>query len=157
MSDFATPWTVAYQASPSREFSRQEYWSGLPFPSPGDIPDPGIKPRYPELQAVSLPPKPPGKTSIRSPFLLSGIPTGKPDNEVPSECTVPYLMPSFGTFSDTEYMYFINRMPSNEPVSTRTQHWILVFPSDFSTVWVDSSVTHLSSSRAISKVPPTPP
>ena len=42
---FATPWTVAYKAPPSMEFSRQEYWSGLPFPSPGDLPDPGIKPR----------------------------------------------------------------------------------------------------------------
>ena len=41
---FATPWTVAYQASLSMGFSRQEYWSGLPFPSPGDLPDPGIKP-----------------------------------------------------------------------------------------------------------------
>ena len=41
---FATPWTVAYQASPSMGFSRQEYWSGLPFPSPGDLPDPGIEP-----------------------------------------------------------------------------------------------------------------
>ena len=40
---FATPWTVAYQASPSMGFSRQEYWSGLPFPSPGDLPDPGIE------------------------------------------------------------------------------------------------------------------
>ena len=39
---FATPWTVAYQAPPSMEFSRQEYWSGLPFLSPGDLPDPGI-------------------------------------------------------------------------------------------------------------------
>ena len=39
---FATPWTVAYQASPSMGFSRQEYWSGLPFPSPGDLPDPGM-------------------------------------------------------------------------------------------------------------------
>ena len=38
---FMTPWTVAYQASPSMGFSRQEYWSGLPFPSPGDLPDPG--------------------------------------------------------------------------------------------------------------------
>ena len=44
---FATPWTVAYQASPSMGFSRQEYWSGLPFPSPGDLPDPGIEPRSP--------------------------------------------------------------------------------------------------------------
>ena len=42
---FATPWTVAYQASPSMGFSRQEYWSGLPFPSPGDLPDPEIEPR----------------------------------------------------------------------------------------------------------------
>ena len=42
---FATPWTVAYQAPLSMGFSRQQYWSGLPFPSPGDLPDPGIKPR----------------------------------------------------------------------------------------------------------------
>ena len=48
---FATPWTVAYQAPPSMEFSRQEYWSGLPFPSPEDLPNPGIKPRSPPLQA----------------------------------------------------------------------------------------------------------
>ena len=41
---FVTPWTVAYQAPPSMGFSRQEYWSGLQFPSPGDLPDPGIKP-----------------------------------------------------------------------------------------------------------------
>ena len=41
---FVTPWTVAYQAPPTMGFSRQEYWSGVPFPSPGDIPDPGIKP-----------------------------------------------------------------------------------------------------------------
>ena len=52
---FATPWTVAHQAPPSMEFSRQEYWSGLPFPSPGDLPDPGIKPRSLELQADALP------------------------------------------------------------------------------------------------------
>ena len=43
---FATSWTVAHQAPPSMEFSRQEYWSGLPFPSPGDLPDPGIEPGY---------------------------------------------------------------------------------------------------------------
>ena len=50
----ATPWTVAHQAPLSMEFSRQEYWSGLPFPSPGDLPDPGIKSRSPALQADSL-------------------------------------------------------------------------------------------------------
>ena len=50
----ATPWTVACQAPLSMGFSRQEYWSGLPFPSPGDLPDPGIEPRSPVLQADSL-------------------------------------------------------------------------------------------------------
>ena len=58
---FATPWTVAYQAPLSKGFSRQGYWSGLPFPSPGDLPDPGIKPRSPTLQAEALPSEPPGK------------------------------------------------------------------------------------------------
>ena len=52
---FATPWTVAYQAPQSMEFSRQEYWSGLPFPSPGDLPDPGTEPGSPALQADALP------------------------------------------------------------------------------------------------------
>ena len=50
----ATPWTVARQVSLSMGFSRQEYWSGLPFPSPGDLPDTGIKPGSPALQADSL-------------------------------------------------------------------------------------------------------
>ena len=58
---FATPWTVAYQAPQSMEFFRQEYWSGLPFPSPGDLPDPGIEPRSPAWQADALPSEPPGK------------------------------------------------------------------------------------------------
>ena len=58
---FVTPWTIAYQASPSMRFSRQEYWSGLLFSSPGDFPDPGIKPRCPILQADTLPSEPRGK------------------------------------------------------------------------------------------------
>ena len=49
----ATPWTAAHQAPPSMGFYRQEYWSGSPFPSPGDLPDPGIEPVSPTLQAVS--------------------------------------------------------------------------------------------------------
>ena len=61
---FATPWTVAYQASPSMGFSRQEYWSGLPFPSPGDLPNPGIEPGSPALQTDSLSPEPPGNIYI---------------------------------------------------------------------------------------------
>ena len=51
---FATPWTVAHQAAPSMEFSRQEYWSGLPFPSPGDHPNSGTEPGSPTLQADAL-------------------------------------------------------------------------------------------------------
>ena len=58
---FATPWTVAYQAPPSMGFSRQEYWSGLPFPSPGDLPDPGIELRSPTWQADTLTSEPPEK------------------------------------------------------------------------------------------------
>ena len=58
---FATPWTVVYQTSLSMGFSRQEYWSGLPFPSPGDLLDPGIEPRSPALQADALTSEPPGK------------------------------------------------------------------------------------------------
>ena len=58
---FAAPWTVAYQAPPPMEFSRQGYWSGLPFPSPGDLPNPGIEPGSPSLQADALPSEPPGK------------------------------------------------------------------------------------------------
>ena len=62
---FASPWIVAYQDPQSMEFSRQEYWSGLPFPSPGDLPDPGIEPRSPTLQADSLPSDPPRELPIK--------------------------------------------------------------------------------------------
>ena len=68
-----TPWTVAHQAPLSMGFSRQEYWSGLPFPPPGDLPNPGIKPRSPALQADSLPTELQGKppfTSNQMQFLL---------------------------------------------------------------------------------------
>ena len=55
------PMDCSQQAPPSMEFSRQEYWSGLPFPSPGDLRNPGIEPRSPALQADTLPSEPPGK------------------------------------------------------------------------------------------------
>ena len=64
VSDSATPWTVAYQASPSMGFSRQEYCSGLPLSSPVDLPDPGIKPGSPALQADALPSEPAGKPTV---------------------------------------------------------------------------------------------
>ena len=69
---FVTPWTVARQSMEysvqriplSMEYSRQEYWSGYPFPSAGDLPDPGIEPRSPALQADSSLPEPPGKPTV---------------------------------------------------------------------------------------------
>ena len=70
---FAAPWTVAYQASLSMGFSRQEYWSGLPFPSPGDLPDPGIEPGSPALEADALTSEPPGIDTI----IISILPVRK--------------------------------------------------------------------------------
>ena len=64
VSDSVTPWTVAHQAPLSMGFSSQEDWSGFPFPSPGDLLDPGIKPRSPALQARSLPSEPPRKPTF---------------------------------------------------------------------------------------------
>ena len=70
---FVTPWTVACQASLFMGFSRQEYWSGLPFPSPGDLPNPGIEPGSPPLQADAL----------------SSEPLGKHRSEVTQSCPTP--------------------------------------------------------------------
>ena len=70
---FATPWTVAYQSLPSMGFSRQEYWSGLPFSSPGDLPNPGIEPRFPASHVDSLPIELSGKPPFCLNSSLSGI------------------------------------------------------------------------------------
>ena len=76
---FATPWTVACYASPSMGFSRQEYWSGLPFPSPEDIPDPGMEP-----------------TSLESPALAGGFfttePLGKPYHGITAIQFFPFIL-----------------------------------------------------------------
>ena len=71
---FATPWTVAYQDPLSMGFSGQGCWSGLPFPSPGDLPDPEIKAGSPTLQADALPSEPPGKPNLplEKPICRSG-------------------------------------------------------------------------------------
>ena len=66
LSDSAAAWTAAHQAPPSTGRSRQEYWSGLLFPSPGDLPDPGIEPRSPALRADALPSEPPGETPVET-------------------------------------------------------------------------------------------
>ena len=64
----ATPWTVARQAPLSMGFSRQEYWSGLPFPSPGDLPNPGIEPVSPAWQVDSLPLTHQGRPFLEGPY-----------------------------------------------------------------------------------------
>ena len=80
---FATPWTVAYQAPLSIGFSRQEYWNGLPFPSPGDLPDPGVEPRSPAMQAEALWTKHLGHTSGLTP---ESTPTLTPCKETACPC-----------------------------------------------------------------------
>ena len=72
---FATPWTIAHQAPLSMGFSRQEYWSGLPFPSPGDLPDPELELGSPELQADSLPLSHQGSPGLPIKTLLWLLPT----------------------------------------------------------------------------------
>ena len=102
---FATPWTVAYQASTSVGFSRQEYWSGLPFPSPGDLPDPGIEPRSPALEADTLTSEPPGKPSSQITLAQYGSP--RDSNTL--------LMISAGTsIPSTEYFWLKTNKPANE-------------------------------------------
>ena len=64
VSDVCNPWTVTHWAPLSMGFSRQEYWSGLPFPPSGDLPDPGIEPGSPAVQADSLPSEPPGHLEV---------------------------------------------------------------------------------------------
>ena len=83
---FGIPWTVACQAPLSMGFSRQEYWSGFPFPPPGDLPHPGIEPRSPTLQVDSLPAEPQGKpknTRVGSLSLLQGIFLTQESNWIP--------------------------------------------------------------------------
>ena len=74
---FATPWTAAHQASPFMGFSRQEYWSRVLFPSPGDLSDPGIEPRSPALRADALTSEPPGnpnsELNITNPFFHTSL------------------------------------------------------------------------------------
>ena len=88
---FVTPWTKQ-----CLELSRPEYWSGLPFPSPGDLPNPGIEPKSPMLQADSLPAEPPGKpknTGLGSPSLPQGIFLTQESNRGLLHCRrIPYQM-----------------------------------------------------------------
>ena len=85
---FSTPWTVAYQAPPSVGFSRQECWSGLPFPSSGDLPNPGIEPGSPALQADALPSAPPGKPNSLA-TIVCEVTQSCPTLCDPMDCSLP--------------------------------------------------------------------
>ena len=81
---FATPRTVTHQAPPSMEFFRQDYWSGLLFPSPGDLPDPGIQPGSPTLQSAALPSEPPvAVKSLQCPTLCDPRDGSPPGSAIP--------------------------------------------------------------------------
>ena len=84
-----TSWTVAHQAPLSMEFSRQEYWSALLFPSPGDLPNPGTEPGFPALQADSLPSEPPGKPINGISVQFSSVNQLRPTLCDPMDCSTP--------------------------------------------------------------------
>ena len=98
MSESATPWTAAHQAPLSMDFSRQEHWTGLPCPPPGDLPNLGTEPRSPTLQADSLLSEPPGKpknTGVGSLSLLQG--SSCPRNWTGVSCTAYRFFISWAT------------------------------------------------------------
>ena len=106
MSNSAIPRTIAHLAPLSMEFSRQEYWRGLPFSSPGELPDPGIKPRSLGLQADSLLPEPPGKPIYHQrayQFISHSASFSFPHNSVGKESTCnagdPSSIPGLGRSS----------------------------------------------------------
>ena len=83
LSNSVTPWTVAHKAPLSVGFSRQEYWRGLPFPMPGDLPNPGIVPRSSTLQAGALPSEPPGNQLYVYIYALPLRPPSYPPHPTP--------------------------------------------------------------------------
>ena len=98
-TDAATPRTVAHQSPLFMESSRQESWSGFPFPSPGDLPNPGIKPGSPALRADSLPPEPPGKPLILRPWSLDRLTWG--DRASSERLRLPVLQPTEATGTES--------------------------------------------------------
>ena len=100
---FASPWTVAYQASPSMGFSRQEFCSGLPFPSPGDLPVPGIEPGSPALEADALTSEPPGKPIFVCTYVFSSVQSLSRVRLFVTPWTVAHQAPPSMEFSRQEY------------------------------------------------------
>ena len=115
-----TPWTVAYKALLSMEFSRQEYWSGLPFPSPGDLPHPGTEPRSTTLQADALPSEPPGKPNY------GGGTEDNGDHLQKFPCSAPSSRPPLTHTSATDSWTLIDKSGSVSCGVTAPFFWVLV-------------------------------
>ena len=144
---FVTPWTVAYQAPPSMGFSRQECWSGLPFPSPGDLPNLGIEPGSSALQADALTSEPPGKLQNEWNLLLKTTDNQKridlylvPFSSVAQLCLI--LCNSMASLSITNSQSLLklisikSMMPSNHLILC---HALLLPPSIFPSIRVFSN------------------
>ena len=137
-----TLWTVVHQASLSTGFSRPEYWSGLPCPPPGDLPNPGIEPNSPTLQADSLPSEPPGKPAMWETWFNSWV------GKIPwrrEQLTTPVFWPGacHGLYSPwshkesdtTEQLSLCNPMDYSLPGSSvhgisqgRILEWVAISP-----------------------------
>ena len=123
----ATPWTVAHQAPLSMGFSRQEDWSGQPFPPPGDLPNPGFEPRSPTLRADSLCSQPPGKPMFISlPSFLDFLPFGSPQSRVPcAEQQVPISYLFYTQYPQSKRSLLFNPIYSS-PFLHGT-HYVLIY------------------------------
>ena len=120
---FATPWTVAPQALLSMGFSRQEYWSGVPFPSPGDLPDPGIEPRSPALEADTLTSEPPGKRCANG----KCIQKGRRVSWAPKPVTVQHELSQSPVFMwEREINRYLSHCLGLNYISPKFVCWILI-------------------------------
>ena len=122
---FATPWTIAYQASLSMGFSKQEHWSGTPFPPPGDLPDPGIQPLSPESPALAsrfftskLPGKP--RTSSNSCYSGKGRDVHTKDEQSSNESAALRQGPGFPLKRNTKQYLLAVLHILKSPVSGRS-------------------------------------
>ena len=112
LSDSLTPWTAAHQLLCPRGFPRQEYWNGLPFPPPGDLPSPGIKPRPYILQADSSPAEPPGKPPKWKGQSIIDISFHELESIIFNTCHVPWFqifpMTNASPFSQPSYLVCVH-------------------------------------------------
>ena len=121
---FATLWTVAHQAPLSMKFSSQEYWSGLPFPLPGDLPNPGIKPRSPALEANSLLSEPPGLCQLMWSGFHSGSNGKKPACNEGDLGSIPGLGRSPGRGNGYLLQYYCLKNSMNRGAWYATVHGV---------------------------------